>query len=75
MKKQRKHYTPVEKVAILRRPSAAVASGFLLACLSKMPRLYVPDGRKLFCPRHFRSSQATIREFIGSDLARSPVST
>lgn len=38
------------------------ASGFLLVSLSKMPRGHVPDSRRIFCPRHFRSSLATIRD-------------
>jgi hypothetical protein len=34
----------------------------LLVCLSKMPRVQRPDARIISCPRHFRSSLATIRQ-------------
>ena len=42
--------------------SAANTSGFLPVSLSKMPRIDVPNSRKTFCPRHFRSRLATIQE-------------
>ena len=48
--------------------SAATASGFLLVCLSKMPRVKCPDARNTSCPRHFRSSLATIRLSGRSDV-------